>query len=621
MATSKFTAMAALAITIAGCGGTGTEPTPSTSPPFEGIGSVDAPLLAGNCTINNTAHTVTVALAAGETLYATLRPTDNLETINAATACAFPATYVTTVTSAGASTHTVILDYVNGLFGKGTTGTTPGTIIDLSSGGTNVVKIRGSNGVDRIAVGAGTSNVAAINVNYGSGGSLDAFADVTLKGTVSSVVISTGPGADVIDGSGGATGGGVGAAYPGVLKLYGGAGNDTLTGGAGADFISGGDNDDIMDGWDGDDVIYMATAFDGNDTVNAASATPGNDTADYSGRTVDLTLNLNNIAGSGDQAQSETDKLSDKIVTLLSGSGNDTITVVNTSVVGHVIKAGAGNDSITSNGTGNDVIDGQTGDDVMIGSSCTADYSTRVAAMTVTTCASNCGAANNDGDQSATWVVNTALGYTAGAAAGLDADAGTNTATLTGLVNMSANSVGRNLVITGSAHNNGTYVILAFNSATSVDIDVANVPGYTAGADAVGTWAEQGAEKDNVQCPHVNGGGGADTITGDLRNNVLTGNGGNDIISGGAGDDTIYGGAGNDTLYGGAGLDTLDGGANDDTLVGGDDNDVLTGGPGIDTFTCNGKNDANTNGSKAGDSDFTTDFLNGTDLGGLDCAF
>ncbi|MYI73187.1 MAG: calcium-binding protein [Candidatus Dadabacteria bacterium] len=98
---------------------------------------------------------------------------------------------------------------------------------------------------------------------------------------------------------------------------------------------------------------------------------------------------------------------------------------------------------------------------------------------------------------------------------------------------------------------------------------------------------------------NVTGGFGGDTLTGDVRANILTGGAGGDTLNGEAdpttaemgGDDTLNGGPGNDTLNGGPGNDTLDGGAGDDTLNGNAGNDTLDGGAGDDTLSGGAGND------------------------------
>ena len=89
----------------------------------------------------------------------------------------------------------------------------------------------------------------------------------------------------------------------------------------------------------------------------------------------------------------------------------------------------------------------------------------------------------------------------------------------------------------------------------------------------------------------INGGGGADTLTGGLGSDVLNGDAGADSIRGGNGNDTINGGtdadklfgeSGNDSLLGEAGTDEIDGGSGNDKLTGGKDTDTLKGGSGVD---------------------------------------
>lgn len=48
----------------------------------------------------------------------------------------------------------------------------------------------------------------------------------------------------------------------------------------------------------------------------------------------------------------------------------------------------------------------------------------------------------------------------------------------------------------------------------------------------------------------------AETLKGDILDNIINGLGGDDTLKGGAGNDTLIGGKGNDTLNGGAGIDT-----------------------------------------------------------------
>jgi hypothetical protein len=64
----------------------------------------------------------------------------------------------------------------------------------------------------------------------------------------------------------------------------------------------------------------------------------------------------------------------------------------------------------------------------------------------------------------------------------------------------------------------------------------------------------------------VEGGDGADTLTGSLGDDTIYGGGGDDVITGGTGDDSVFGGDDDDTVYGGKGDDALAGGSGDDAL-------------------------------------------------------
>lgn len=84
------------------------------------------------------------------------------------------------------------------------------------------------------------------------------------------------------------------------------------------------------------------------------------------------------------------------------------------------------------------------------------------------------------------------------------------------------------------------------------------------------------------QAVTIVGTGGADTLLGTDKRDVIKARGGNDNIRGLQGKDIVCAGGGNDTLKGGSGNDRLKGGSGRDLLKGGGGDDALFGGPGRD---------------------------------------
>ncbi len=92
----------------------------------------------------------------------------------------------------------------------------------------------------------------------------------------------------------------------------------------------------------------------------------------------------------------------------------------------------------------------------------------------------------------------------------------------------------------------------------------------------------------------LHGGGGSDDLNGNTGDDTINGGAGddwvaggqhNDLLLGGAGSDLVLGNLGSDTLYGEIGADTLRGGQQDDVLFGGDGDDWLSGDLGDDTVS------------------------------------
>lgn len=137
-----------------------------------------------------------------------------------------------------------------------------------------------------------------------------------------------------------------------IENLFGGTVGDDITGNVLSNLLIGGDGADTLNGDKGDDVFYEGTAASGGDTFNGGD---GVDTVDYSGRTVALTITMDNeTADDGDGAATENDNVGLDIENMVTGSGTDNIT-------------GNANNNNLNGGTGLDTISGGDGDDFVDG--------------------------------------------------------------------------------------------------------------------------------------------------------------------------------------------------------------------------------------------------------------
>ena len=521
-----FTALCgvlALAGLAVGCGSTpsapstgSSNPSPVASEDFPGvdIGSTASTLLhAGACVGGNAAGTgsLVISVSNGESVYLTLRPTDNMVVVNgvAAENCqlalaptvAFPGQFPTgkTITIVAGGTvaandaRTVILDYANGLWGESTTGTTGAVTINLgtATGVNNTVKIRGQATADAFYFGKGTGTLAGpfvMNLNGGAAAPLDAVPDVSFT-NIQNMIVSTGPGNDKIiaDGTFGTV-----AAFPNALQMFGGAGSDTLVGGGGNDVLSGDLGGDTMTGGPGMNTYAMgavaqgATGTGNFDTiaVNSVLGVTAVDTVDFSQRTGDLAVTLATAATTANGESMEGMVIPDTVSTIVGGWGEDAITAAG-SALRHTLKGGPGNDTLTgSSTTGVDTLIGGTGsassgdgDDTFAGAKATVDYSARTSPVTVNL---DSAGLSFSGDVTGTTV--SVKGVTANGGAAAAGAPSSGTSVLTGLAGMTVAHVGDwlTLAATASGTDNGTYKIKAINSATSVDIDVSNNAAFVA---------------------------------------------------------------------------------------------------------------------------------------------
>lgn len=517
---------------------------------------------------------------------------------------------------AGATDEVFTIDLSGGPFAPGQTVETTGVSeiefnVNLDAqtlGGADVLVIKGSSGPDTITFG---SSGAALNADndpevttatielwqaLGLGGD-DVISGQGGNGTGSPTTIPVGSAAFPTDGGegndtisgGNATAGDLlddsglfSAADPDDDTLNGFEGPDTLLAGEGNDVLDGGNGNDTENGQAGDDRYFQGTLpYNGADTLGAGGD-PGIDLADYSGRTLGLTITTGGGANDGTTDvdfvtpgdQSEGDNVDSTVENVNGGSGDDSITGAN------------GVDNVINGGPGNDTLNGLTEATAIPGD--TVDYSNAPGPVTVDLAAGTAsGALGND----------TLANFESINGSGFD-DALTGNASPNRIVGNAGNDT-----ITGAAGDDELF---------------GNDGNDTVNADAGDDIAQGNAGNDTV-----NGGDGADQVGDDddtaadeePGNDVLNGDAGCDEVRGGAGDDTIDGGADDDALFcgadsvaglfGGPGNDVVrDTGGGDDWLQGDGGDDLVEAGDGDDDAQGNDGRDRIFGG--AGDDDLGT---------------
>ena len=424
-------------------------------------------------------------------------------------------------------------------------------VIDLGTGTLDRLTLAGGTGNDNVVFGALGANLNGDNDS-----------DVTMTG-VELVTANASDGADTVSGAGDASTGGASSL---LFTLNGDSGDDTLTGGLGDDVITGGAGGDTLAGLAGDDTLTGGLGndlFDEGGSPNGSDTMAGNggiDTVTYAARANGVTVTLDGTfddgeAGEGDNVGADIENASggagDNTLigtasanTLIGGARADTIDGVggDDSITGgaesDLLTGGAGNDTVVAGdgadtifeGAGNDDQDGGAGIDVL-------DYSGVAAAITVTL---SSGAPQNT------------VGAGTDTLAGFEnLVGGTGADTLGGdaAANILSGNSGNDTIVGDAGDDTisgdlGTDTVDYSAFAGAVAVALAPATGFTPGTStgAAGDDSLLGIE-------NVNGGGGNDSLTGELGANVLNGNGG---------DDTLVGLEGNDTLDGGGGSDTLD---------------------------------------------------------------
>ena len=526
-----------LASASAGCSGGANQATVSAAaevPPhsgFDGVGVVRLSNLAAPCVIDPVTGNLSLTAGAEETVYL-LRRGDGLVVANAVSDsvdCVVAPTKRITIRShdlAAVDNEKVVLDFTLGTFGLATKATTsgdpssgPNILIDLGDGSGDSVKIVGTDNADTITLGSDmtVSPHAALVAVQAAPAAKRSFPDIRITGA-EDIIVSTGPGADVITAQAGSAVGSAVSPLEGSISLtvYGGDDNDVITSGA----ASTGQAANALHGGAGDDRFVQQTAK-AKDSIHGDE---GNDTVDYSSRSGALTVTVG-VGSEDDGENGEGDTVAADVENVVGGSGNDTLDASAMTLASHVLIGGAGDDVLLGSdmadhlygGQGNDTLRGGGGDDVLEGGD--GDDTLQ-------------GGAGNDTIKGGG--LNCPLTTPASCTAATTANIGINT-------------------VDYSDHTEGVVVDLGSTSP-----------------------AGQSGESDvlsDIRC--IRGGAGNDRLTGDANDNTIWGGAGDDVIRGGAGNDALYGEAGDDHLYGEDGNDFLSGGAGMDTLAGGDGNDFL----------------------------------------------
>jgi hypothetical protein len=643
---------------------------------FDGITATHFDLLSSGCALavptTTAPGTATFTVSDNETLYLFERIADGQVVANTnigttTTECAFPTTYRIIIGSDAGARHNVFLDFYYGTFGvataaysapkaPATTTTTGPNIILTLTGTSNTLQVRGTSHPDIITFGtlsaktygsfAFGSAVTTKGVTTETASKARTYPDLVADG-LTNIVVSTGPGDDVITAQGGTPIGGT-AKAPGILDgaieidIWGGDGNDIMTSGSAGTAVNN------LHGGCGNDVFLqqMAPAHDNivatNDTCYDGTGQPldTSDTVDYSVRTNALRITLGDdgvaIPPKGQIiAVKKTSLVDNDSFTISDGT---TTTTFGYEVSGHPIAQLSSTGSIKvasklnmKDGDGFVLNDGATA--VTFEYNVSGSYSATHSGATLIDISSDTSAASV---ATTTCGVITAAGFATGFTAVVD---GTNTDTinLTNAVTLPGNLLNQPIIqygadlaivgMSGGTGPNGSLTpidVSGATDATSVAVATAaaittaypspnptltatNTDGIvnivlsaaTKPAGANLTWnSGQIAVTDFTTgsvAPGANDGeAGEDSL--DININNVVGGTGDDYIDaslatgvkhvlyGMSGNDTLIGSDLADTLYGGWGNDTLKGGKGQDLLFGGDGNDTLQGGAGSDVI-------------------------------------
>jgi Ca2+-binding RTX toxin-like protein len=454
------------------------------------------------------------------------------------------------------------------------------------SGGTDIIRVNGSSGNDRIIVssqhtefdgGAGSDTLDYSG--WGGGFTLTLNGATWANATWTSGLFDTIRNVENVLGSADADTI-IGDGFDNFLA--GNGGNDTLSGGLGNDTLDGGTGADTMTGGVGDDTFVVDNA---GDVVIERATDAG----------VDLVLSSVTFDASG----TDQDGIENVILTG-TGAINATGNALNNILVGNSAS------NVLIGNAGDDTLDGGAGADTMNGGVGSDTYYVDNLSDVVIDRATDTG----------TDLVFSSVSFNA---SGTDQD-GIENITLIGTANINATGNALNNVLVGNSGNNvlrggnGTDTLTGgagadiffydIFDASAAQWDVATDFSFADGDriqfgetgpasfSAASRWLIRADSSNNaILATTFNGLQQRLTLNGIARGDLDA----NDfifdtsttprIINGGDNVDMIFGGLGNDIITGGNGINMLIGDAGDDILTGGNDNDALDGGTGADVMT------------------------------------
>lgn len=372
-----------------------------------------------------------------------------------------------------------------------------------------------------------------------------------------------------------------------IENIIGGSANNTLTGNSSPNVLTGGASNDSLVGLGGDDTYAFNTTTPlGSDTINEASS-GGTDTIDFTGSTVDITLDLGSTSTQGVSSGTFLTLTNAQVENVIGGSGNDLFFANN---LANSFTGGLGSDTVS--------------------------YAAAATAVTI-----NLLTSTGSGDVLAVGDTFSSIENIIGTAFNDNLTGNTGNNTFTG-------GAGADTITGGGGTDTASYA----NSAAGVSVDL-----------TLGSQTGTGDPSGDVLSGIANLTGSLlnDTLSGDNNANYLSGLDGNDSLTGGAGGDTIDGGNGSDfvnyltsasavninlglgSASGGdaqgdvlISIESIRGSAGNDTIIGGSSTNIIIGAAGADLLDGGGANpivNLSYSGSSAG---VDVSLVRGTGIGG-----